>query len=446
MDGDGYPELIYVRPATNQLFVNWNDGQSGAPAFWVGATLATGISPQHVAIGDLDGDGKPDLAVSNLQDGTVSVYRNTCTGGTNNLSFAPQVAYSTGPAVSFVNEPNELAIVDVDGDHRPDIVAANGGGAYLIMILRNLMPYAAAPTIMAFTPTIGTAGKTVAISGTNFTGTLGLSFGGVPATSFTVNSPDSITAIVGNGASGSVVLTAPGGSDTVTGFTYINEPAPTITSFSPDSVGYYGAITIKGAHFTNLVSATAGGVPLAYLTLVSDSVLTGYVTGGTNGYVAVFTTVGADSVPGFTYIPQNPLLYYFTPTSGRPGDTIHIKGYYYTGTTGVSFGGVPSAWYQVLNDSMMIAVVGYGASGVVTVTHGFVSGSQSGFTFIEPAPTVLSFSPTSGVQGTNVTIKGHYFTGATAVGFGGTNAASFNVSNDSTILAVVGTGTPVWSR
>lgn len=359
MDGDGFPELIYVNPATNQLMVNWNDGQSGTPAFWVGATLSTGNSPQRVAVGDLDGDGKPDLAVSNMNGGSVSVYRNTCAGGQNALSFDAQAAYSTGAAGSAY----ELAIVDIDGDRRPDIVAASGIFNSPVTILRNLMPYAAAPTVTAFTPMTGTAGTNVGITGTNFTGALGLSFGGVAATAFTVNSPDSITAVVGNGASGNLVLITPGGSDTVSGFIYGSEPAPSVTSYSPDSAGILSTITIKGSHFTNLVSATVGGEALRNVTLVSDSVITGQIINGASGYVAVFTTMGADSLPGFTYIPQTPLFYFFTPTSGRPGDTIHIKGYHFTGATGVSFGGVPAASYQVLNDSMAVAVVGYGATG-----------------------------------------------------------------------------------
>lgn len=54
---------------------------------------------------------------------------------------------------------------------------------------------------------------------------------------------------------------------------------------------------------------------------------------------------------------------------------------------------------------------------------------------------ITSFSPTSAANGTTVTIKGLGFTGATAVSFGGTPAASFNVVDDSTITAVVGKGT-----
>jgi IPT/TIG domain/Secretion system C-terminal sorting domain len=55
-------------------------------------------------------------------------------------------------------------------------------------------------------------------------------------------------------------------------------------------------------------------------------------------------------------------------------------------------------------------------------------------------PTIAAFSPTSGKRGDSVTITGHYFTGATLVSFGGTPAASFVVTTDSTVLAVVGTG------
>ena len=57
-----------------------------------------------------------------------------------------------------------------------------------------------------------------------------------------------------------------------------------------------------------------------------------------------------------------------------------------------------------------------------------------------PAPTIASFTPTSGASGTTVTLTGAYFTGATAVAFGGTAAASFSVVSDSSIGATVGSG------
>lgn len=55
-------------------------------------------------------------------------------------------------------------------------------------------------------------------------------------------------------------------------------------------------------------------------------------------------------------------------------------------------------------------------------------------------PTITSFTPTSAVPGSTITITGTNFTGATAVSFGGTAAASFTVTNATTISAVTGTG------
>jgi len=51
----------------------------------------TGQTPNSLATGDLNGDGKPDLAVANSADDTVGVLINLGNG-----AFAPQVAYPTG--------------------------------------------------------------------------------------------------------------------------------------------------------------------------------------------------------------------------------------------------------------------------------------------------------------------------------------------------------------
>ena len=67
------------------------------------------------------------------------------------------------------------------------------------------------PTVSSFTPTAGGTGTRVIITGTHFVGTE-VQFGGIHAASFTVNSATQITATVGNGASGRVTVSTPGGT------------------------------------------------------------------------------------------------------------------------------------------------------------------------------------------------------------------------------------------
>src|SRR5262245_39586377 len=73
-----------------------------------------GITPLCVASGDLNGDGKPDLAVATYGENTVSVMLGLGSG-----NFAPRVTYPTGAG------PYSVATADVNGDAGPDLVTAN---------------------------------------------------------------------------------------------------------------------------------------------------------------------------------------------------------------------------------------------------------------------------------------------------------------------------------
>jgi len=76
------------------------------------------------------------------------------------------------------------------------------------------------PTVTQLTPTAQVSGGTVVIDGTNFSGVTTVSFGGVAASSFVVNSSTQITATVAGGASGNVSVTTASGTASIAGFTF----------------------------------------------------------------------------------------------------------------------------------------------------------------------------------------------------------------------------------
>ncbi|WP_310396415.1 reprolysin-like metallopeptidase [Hymenobacter sp.] len=69
--------------------------------------------------------------------------------------------------------------------------------------------------------------------------------------------------------------------------------------------------------------------------------------------------------------------------------------------------------------------------------------SDANFTIAPPtgAPVITSFTPTGGLAGTVVTVRGGNFTGATAVRFNGATAAGFTVNSATQLTATVAAGT-----
>ena len=99
-------------------------GGLSASCFAAPVTLGMGSNPHRVIIADIDGDGKPDLVVDYIgANGAVWVYRNIGTNGAlAPASFAPPVILHNDSGGS----PSGLAVADLDGDGRLDIVTANG--------------------------------------------------------------------------------------------------------------------------------------------------------------------------------------------------------------------------------------------------------------------------------------------------------------------------------
>ena len=115
LDGDGKPDVV-TRGVSNTVSVLRNTSGTGSISFAPYITFPTGTNPNSVAIGDLDGDGKPDLLVANTDANSFSVLRNTSVPGA--ISFQPKVDFATGN----YSQPRSVAISDIDGDGKPDLM------------------------------------------------------------------------------------------------------------------------------------------------------------------------------------------------------------------------------------------------------------------------------------------------------------------------------------
>ncbi|TAG97791.1 MAG: VCBS repeat-containing protein [Sphingobacteriales bacterium] len=136
LDGDGKPDLCTANAGSNSVSVLRNTSSSGSittSSFAAKVDFATGSLPRSVAIGDLDGDGKPDLCTANAGSNSVSVLHNTSTlGSIAASSFAAEVDFTTG------TQPESVAIGDLDGDGKPDLAVTNvGTGVNTVSVLRN---------------------------------------------------------------------------------------------------------------------------------------------------------------------------------------------------------------------------------------------------------------------------------------------------------------------
>ena len=131
LDGDGKLDLATANGTSNDMSVLRNTSTVGAVSFTTQIVYAGGTEPYSIAIGDLNADGKPDIAIANFNTpGLVSVYKNMSTLGS--LSFSPKADFATG------GHPKSIAIADIDGDGKPDLTSANyNSSSNSISILRN---------------------------------------------------------------------------------------------------------------------------------------------------------------------------------------------------------------------------------------------------------------------------------------------------------------------
>ncbi len=124
LNNDGKLDIAVANHAgPNNISVLLNNGNG---TFATQVTYSVGLAPESISIGDLNNDGYGDLVVANYSGNSVSVLYNNGNG-----TFGTQVPYGVG------SNPYAVSIADLNNDGNTDIITSNSGSDNISVLLSN---------------------------------------------------------------------------------------------------------------------------------------------------------------------------------------------------------------------------------------------------------------------------------------------------------------------
>lgn len=142
-------------------FIATFSGGGGSPSFNPAVNFTSNTNPRGVAIGDIDGDGKADMVVANTDASTISIYRNIHSSGVvTSGSFDTKTDFTT------LASPLAIALDDADGDGKKDIVVINAGTGAL-SVFRNTSSSGSISLATRVDFTLGASGRSIALGDIN---------------------------------------------------------------------------------------------------------------------------------------------------------------------------------------------------------------------------------------------------------------------------------------
>ena len=138
---DNKPDIITANQKGNNVSVLLNTTSVGSSTVTFAAEqqFMVGNSPVAVTTGDFNNDGKPDLAVANENDNSVSILLNTTATGNSTVSFTNQQVYDVNI------QPVALTVSDVNGDGKSDLMVSNMGSNMVSVLLNQTNPGSTTP-------------------------------------------------------------------------------------------------------------------------------------------------------------------------------------------------------------------------------------------------------------------------------------------------------------
>jgi hypothetical protein len=127
LDGDGRIDLVVSDRINDRIGVLRNTSSAGVLSFAPPVFVPVGGDPRDFTIRDMNQDGLPDLIVPNYGRATISILQNTSVPGSSRISFGHRLD------LPVRRQPMDVAAGDLDGDGRPDLAVANAGEVKIII-------------------------------------------------------------------------------------------------------------------------------------------------------------------------------------------------------------------------------------------------------------------------------------------------------------------------
>jgi hypothetical protein len=317
-NGDGKPDLAVANldSDTVGVLLDTTPTNASSPTFAAQQTFATGSSPRSVAVADFNSDGKPDLAVANNSGaGGISVLLNTTPANASVPSFAPQQTFDA------VGGTGDVSVADVNGDGTPDLVVANSDSS-TVSVLLDTTPQNASTASFAPQQTFAVGSSPISVAVGDFNGD---------------NAPDLAVANFGSSTVG-VLLNTLHNTITATGGTPQSTPIGTafpapLTVHVADGVGQpLPGVTVTFTVPTSGASGTfTGGVTTVQATTNANGNLDTppvFTANTTLGAYSVTASVEGASAPATFSLTNAPgLATHFSvtaPTSATAGVAVSV--------------------------------------------------------------------------------------------------------------------------
>ncbi len=332
--------------------------------------------------------------------------------GTNFVQGQTQVSIGSIPVQVTVNSPTQMTLVAPQSANGALQITTPAGTVLSSTAIVIIPP----PTIASALPNEPQVGDVIALVGTNYVNVQTVSIGGIPTT-FTVNSPTSISAIAPPFSAASPTSSATVSVTTRSGTAVYSrpltlrqppEPVMTLTGFAPQSAIEGQSVTVTGLNvpenaLVRLRSAFASVPAAAQIQTANNATSTitfnapvGLIppamasTEATITAEAVFpsgTKTAQAALPLIIRAIDAPVLTGFSPSIGGTLTTLIISGQNFgVGLRGsiqdVFIGGLPVQSFVVLSPTQIRVIVGQVASGSLTIQTGSgVLTTSASFTF-----------------------------------------------------------------